>query len=111
MVNTAVTFAVFLIGLGITEVYLKPLAVWAVTRSQRILAGKVLERLDPIFPSLIADCTPEQLTDVVKRELEAVSRLEDNLISERLAERVIASVFSLYNPLINAEKLSQGRVK
>ena len=107
MVNTAVTFAVFLIGLGITEVYLKPLAVWLITRSQRLLAGKILNRLDPIFPSLIQDCTPEQLTEVVKRELEVLSRLENNPISERLAEGVVNSVFSLYNPLVNAGKLNR----
>ena len=110
MINTAITFAVFLITLGITEAYLKPLAVWLVSRPQRLLAGKVLERLDPIFPSLIAECSPAQLTDVVKRELETLSRLENNPISDRLAEGVVKSVFSLYNPLVNAEKLSQGRV-
>lgn len=110
MINSFVTFAVFIVTLGITEAYLKPLAVWLVSRPQRILAGKVLDRLDPIFPSLIADCSPAQLTDVIKRELDTVSRLENNPISDRLAESVVKSVFSLYNPLINAEKLSKGRV-
>ena len=95
----------FFVVLGLTEAYLKPWAVWVVSRPQRILAGKVLDRLDPIFPQLIADCSPEQLTEVVQRELEVVSRLEGSPISERLAEGIVKAVFALYNPLINAEKL------
>ena len=110
MVKTVISFGLFFLTLGITEAYLKPLAIWVITRPQRILAEKLLNRLDPIFPDLIRDCSPEQLTDVVKRELEEVSRLENNPLSERLAERVVNAVFSLYDPRINAKKLSQAKV-
>lgn len=94
----------FLLGMGFTEVVVKPI-VRSLFRNAllRVLPG-VFDRLDPIMPESILHLTPAQLEKRVMDAISGVAREEGMTLSQPEREKLFSEFVARYNPVIAASK-------
>ena len=88
IIDAAIAFVI----LGITEVFIKPLAIAFIQRSTQRFLPAVFSRLDDVMPRLLAEATPEQMTGEIASAITAAT-------GQPATAQQIEQVVKLYNPI------------
>jgi hypothetical protein len=98
-----VEVAVFLLGMGFTEVIVKPLAINFFKRTFSLLP-RVFDKLDPIMPETIAKMSPADVEKRIYGAIEGAAQEEGKKLSDTEKKALYEEFIRLYNPVIAASK-------
>ena len=87
------------LALGLVEALIKPLARRFVQRRILAVAPQLFSQLDPLLPGLLQSSTGEQLEQVVRQKLEAIT-------GESWATDDLEPLFELFDPRAAADHAS-----
>ena len=95
----------FLLGMGFTEVIVKPLAMNFFRRTFSLLP-RVFDKLDPILPESIAKMSPAEVEKRIYGAIEGTAQEEGKTLSDAEKKALFDEFIRLYNPVIAASKVS-----
>ena len=94
----------FLLGMGFTEVIVKPLAMTFFRKTFSLLP-RVFDKLDPIMPSAIAKMSPAELERNIFKAIEGSAEEEGVSLNEAQKKELFDEFLRLYNPVTAASKV------
>ena len=94
----------FLLGMGFTEVLVKPLAMTLFRRTFSLLP-RVFDKLDPIMPDSIAKMSPADLEKRIYGAIEGSAQEENVVLSDAQKKQLFDEFIKLYNPITAASKV------
>jgi hypothetical protein len=97
--------AIFLFGMGFTQVVVKPIAVRFFRATTSAILPKLFDRLDPVLPESILRMDSEQLKKRIYDTIQGVSNEEKITLSEAQKKALFEEFITLYNPLIACSKI------
>jgi hypothetical protein len=97
--------AIFLFGMGFTQVVVKPIAVRFFRATTSAILPKLFDRLDPVLPESILRMDSEQLKKRIYDTIQGVSNEEKITLSDAQKKALFEEFITLYNPLIACSKI------
>lgn len=101
--GTLLEVGLFLLGMGFTEVIVKPFAMMLFRRAFKLLP-KMFDRLDPVMPESIASMSPEQLEKRIYDTINGVASEEGMKLSNTEKEQLFQEFLARYNPVTACSK-------
>lgn len=98
--------AIFLFGMGFTQVVVKPIAVRFFRTTTSAILPKLFDRLDPVLPESIMKMDSEQLKKRIYDTIQGVSNEEKVTLSEAQKKALFEEFITLYNPITAASKVT-----
>jgi len=103
--NLLIDAAIFLFGMGFTQVVVKPIAVRFFRATTSAILPKLFDRLDPVLPESVMKMDSEQLEKRIYDTIQGVSNEEKVTLSEAQKKALFEEFITLYNPLIACSKI------
>jgi len=90
--------ALFLLGLGFTEVVLKPV-VARYFRKSLLLLPDIFDKLDPLMPQYISECSPEEMKEMILRVIGESAEEGRVKLSQREKQKLFKEFVRQYDPM------------
>jgi len=100
---TPLDLLLFLLGMGFTEVMVKPLAMNLFRRTFSLLP-RLFDKLDPVLPESIAKLSPEEVEKSIYSAIEGCAKEESMSLNDTQKQQLFEEFIRLYNPVIAASK-------
>jgi hypothetical protein len=98
MSSRLIEFSLFLLGLGFSEVVIKPI-VTRYFRKSLLLLPDIFDKLDPLMPRYISECSPEEMREMILNVIGQSAEEGSVKLSEREKQKLFKEFVRQYDPM------------